>query len=256
MKTTSFPKQSQDGPNQQPVALVTGATRGIGKAIASKLSELGYNLILTGTNAEEIFQLNDSCSGTIKYLAADFSQVSSIEAFTDHLNTVDRLDVCINCAGINIIKPINEVTLDDLQKILNINYIAAYEICKSTSNIMKKNSGGRIVNIASIWSVVSKKNRSLYSGSKAALTGMTRALAIELAPHNILVNCVSPGFVLTDLTRDSLTDSQLNEVAQLIPMKRLATPDEIANFVAFLAGSDNSYITGQNIVIDGGYTVA
>jgi len=256
MKNQSSSKRSQSIKTRRPTALVTGASRGIGKAIANEFSKLGYDLILTGTDSEKISKLNENCDENVKYIVAEFAEPSSIQQFTSYLNTVEQLDACINCAGINIIKPIDKTSSEDLQKILNVNYVSAYEICKASTNIMKKNGGGRIVNIASIWSVISKEHRSLYSGTKAALAGMTRALAVELAQFNILVNCVSPGFVFTDLTRESLTGSQLAELTEIIPVKRLAMPEEIAKIVVFLAGEDNTYLTGQNIIVDGGVSIA
>lgn len=241
-------------PNNKCV-LITGATRGIGEAIAAKFSVLGYHCVITGTSSAQIEKLNNTNTTNKSYLAVDFNEQQSLESFLDNLNNLPRLDACINCAGINIIKKIDEVTAEDLARILLVNYSAAYQICKVASSKMQHVGGGHILNIASIWSVISKPKRSLYSGTKAALVGLTRALAAELGEYNILVNSLSPGFVLTDLTRASLSENELDELAKQVPLQRFAQPEEIATLAAYLAGPDNTYLTGQNVVIDGGFSI-
>lgn len=119
---------------------------------------------------------------------------------------------------------------------------------------MKRKNSGNIINISSIWSKVSKAGRSVYSATKSGLDGITRALAVELGEYNILVNSIAPGFVLTNLTRKNNTDEQIDELMKQIPLKRLADPEEIANLVLFLISNKNTYITGQTIYIDGGFT--
>jgi len=124
---------------------------------------------------------------------------------------------------------------------------------REISRKMKKNRYGRIVNISSIFGVISREKRSIYSASKFGLRGLTVAASNELAKHNIMINTISPGFVLTDLTRSILSQNEMDELAEQIPAKRLANPDEISRVVLFIASSLNTYITGQNIVVDGGY---
>ncbi len=241
--------------NSQKQVLITGATRGIGKAIAEQFSNMGYRLILTGTNTEQIDLLNESAAENIVYVAVDFSDDLSSGRFFEYLEAIPQLDICINCAGINIIKPIENVTDSELQRIIAINYTSVYRTCRAVSKKMKLQGGGNIVNIASIWSVISKAQRTLYSGTKTALVGLTRALAAELGPDKILVNCLSPGFVMTDLTRKSLTPEELSKLEMQVPLQRCAQPEEIAKAVAFLSSSENTYLTGQNIVIDGGFSI-
>ncbi|MDA9982787.1 SDR family oxidoreductase [Gammaproteobacteria bacterium] len=241
--------------NNRKVVLITGATRGIGKAIAAEFAVLGYDLILTGTNLQQIEALNQKCNQHIHYVAVDFSDTSSSDSFFKYLQSLPRLNICINCAGINIIKPIDSVSDSDLDRIIAINYTSIYRTCRVVSSIMRNQGGGHIVNIASIWSVISKAHRTLYSGTKTALIGLTRALAAELGPDKILVNCLSPGFVLTDMTRQSLTPGELKNLEMQVPLQRCAQPEEIAKAAAFLAGSNNTYLTGQNIVIDGGFSI-
>ena len=241
--------------NNRKLVLITGATRGIGKAIAVEFSDLGYDLVLTGTNRQQIETLNQSSAENMLYKTVDFSDEGSSKDFFNYLATIPKLDVCINCAGINIIKAIENVSDEELERVIAVNYTSVYRICRAVSKIMKQQGGGHIVNIASIWSVISKAERTLYSGTKSALLGLTRALAAELGPDKILVNCLSPGFVMTDLTRNSLSADELKKLEKQVPLLRCAQPDEIAKAAAYLAGPDNTYLTGQNIVIDGGFSI-
>jgi len=239
------------------VVLITGATRGIGKQLACDLGELGADLILTGTNPEQISELNENLvkngKGSKKYYQADFSNEDSLLNFVRELRKYPRIDVCINNAAINRINYIHDTSLTDWEDIINVNLKAPFVICREVSQLMKKNGYGRIVNIASIWGVKAKEKRSIYTSSKSGLIGLTKSVALELAPYNILVNCVSPGFVLTDLTKKILNESEIEEFESVIPLRRLATPEDISKVVIFLASDLNTYISAQNIIVDGGY---
>ena len=237
-------------------ALITGATRGIGRAIADKIIEAGANVVLTGTNQSQIDQLNlDNENKAIKWLMADFSTFDNIKLFIDKLKKVKPIDICVNNAGINIIKPLIEVSNKEYQRIMSVNLSAPFCIVQCLIPNMKKKNYGRIVNIASIWSEISKSGRSLYSSSKTGLVGFTRSMAVECAAENILVNTVSPGFTLTELTVQSLSAVEMKSLSKQIPVGRFAEPSEIAQTVLFLCSEMNTYITGQNIVIDGGFTI-
>lgn len=231
----------------KPFALVTGASRGIGEAIVNKLCE-DYTIIGTSTTGR------GNTQGVSKWLKANFSTTEGIEDFIDLLSEEPFIKVLVNNAGINIIKPHSIVTSRDYEEIHNVNLKAPYQISKLLSEKMAKNNGGKIVNIASIWSVVSKPYRSLYSSMKTGLVGMTKATSIELAAKNVLINSVSPGFVDTELTKNSLTNEQKKELFKQIPMNRFANSSEIAEVVSFLCSNKNTYLTGQNIVVDGGFT--
>ena len=165
------------------------------------------------------------------------------------------IDICINNAGINIIKPYAEYSADAYQRLMNINLKAPFSITQQLIPGMKKRGFGRIVNIASIWSEISKPGRALYTTSKTGLVGFTRSLAVEHAPSNILVNVVSPGFTRTELTEESLSADEIKTLSEQIPVQRFAEPNEIAQTVLFLCSDLNTYITGQNIVVDGGFTL-
>jgi 3-oxoacyl-[acyl-carrier protein] reductase len=240
-------------------ALITGATRGIGKEVADCFLEAGARLILTGTNPEEISAKNNALAENgienITYMHGDFSSLESIKRFGEQLAGIDKIDICVNNAGTNIIMDFLDTGVDDFISLNNINLVAPYEILRVVGKKMMDNNYGRIVNVASIWSVVSRHGRSMYATSKHALVGLTKTLAIEWAPNNVLVNAVSPGFTLTELTRVTNTMQQLENIAQVIPAKRMAEPIEIARLILFLCSDLNTYITGQNITIDGGYTI-
>ena len=144
----------------------------------------------------------------------------------------------------------------DLERILDVNLVAPYLLCRAVVPGMRAERYGRIVNITSIFGVVSKAGRSAYSASKFGLFGLTRALALEVAEDNVLVNCLAPGIVDTELTRTVLGSAGIAELVQQVPMRRLARPEEIARYVAFLCGDDNTFMTGQTVVVDGGFTCA
>ena len=239
---------------QRRVVIVTGATRGIGAAIADEFSRQGAHVIRTGTHQDEIDRLNAKATMYTQFVQADFADPASVSRFTAFIEQLRQLDVCVNNAGINIIKPLDEVTAADFDRTTAIDYRAPYMISQAAARVMRRAGRGWIVNIGSIWSVATKKGRSSYAAAKAGLAGMTRGLATDLASSGILVNCVSPGFVMTDLTRASLTDEEIKALATQVPLGRFAEPLEIARLVAFLGSESNTYITGQNIVADGGFT--
>lgn len=236
-------------------ALVTGGTRGIGKAICERLFEAGASLIVTGTKSSDVKKPNSkNISDRITFLEVDFSSEKSTASFLSHIKIIPTIDILINNAGVNRINLNTDTSSDDYDYLNNINLKAPYLICREVSKIMRKNNYGKIVNISSIWSTVSKPGRSLYSLSKWGLVGLTKTLAVELAENNILVNAVGPGYTLTELTTSTNTPDEIKNITGMIPIKRMAQPAEIANLVLFLCSDLNSYLTGQNIIIDGGYT--
>ena len=241
------------------VALVTGGTRGIGKAIADTLWTSGANVYMTGTKQEEIDSLNAEMKAQgiewKHYLCVDLSNECSLNKFLLELEKIPRIDICVNNAGINIVRDFCEVPFEEFMKVQQINVFGPRQILNVVVPKMKAQKYGRIVNIASIWSVINRPGRSSYGISKNAIHGLTKALSIELAADNIMVNSVSPGFTMTELTKNTNTPEQLMELSKKVAARRLADPQEQANVVAFLCSEQNSYMTGQNLVVDGGYTL-
>ena len=236
--------------------VVTGGTRGIGAAIVELFHECNAQVIATGTHYDEIERLNEVSKNKVKYVHLDFTSNNSCQTFFKYIETLDRIDVLINNAGVNKIGSIDKINETDWDWINNVNLRGPFLLTKAVSNIMKNQNSGKIVNISSVFGVVSKSERAAYSTTKWGLIGFTKAVALDLAPYNILVNAVSPGFVDTELTRRVLGESGIKKVVGTIPQKRLANIKEIAKMVAFLSSDHNTYITGQNIIIDGGFTSA
>ena len=239
------------------VVLITGATRGIGKQLADDFSKLGARLILTGTMKGQIDMLNKSARKDPKnkkvYHRVDFTDSKSTENFIKEIRKYKKIDVCINNAGINRIDYITEAKVKDWDDITAVNLKAPFLIIREVSKIMKKSRYGRIINISSIFGVISRKKRAVYSATKFGIKGLTVAASNELAQYNVLVNTVSPGFVLTELTRRILSKKEIRDLRNEIPCGRFAMPDEISRIVLFLSSPLNSYLTGQNIIVDGGY---
>lgn len=217
-------------------ALVTGAARGIGKAIAAELAAGGWN-ILAPTRAE-----------------LDLANPASVEAYCAQLTAGQPVDALINNAGINVINPVEKVRDEDWDAMLQVNVTAPRKLAQAVAAGMIARGWGRIVNISSVFGVVSRAGRSAYTTTKAAINGLTRTLAIELGPAGILVNSVCPGYVATDLTYQNNSAADIEAIKQTIPLRRLGTAEEIARLVAFLCSDANSYITGQFIIQDGGFT--
>jgi NAD(P)-dependent dehydrogenase (short-subunit alcohol dehydrogenase family) len=228
-------------------ALVTGGTRGIGLAIAERLGADGATVLVTGRRPTA-----EGLDG-FEYRGVDFTDSSALKAFAEEACGWAP-DVLVNNAGINKLAPFAEIEPDDFDRIQSVNVRAPMLLSRSVVPGMRERGWGRIVNIGSIWSVVSRPGRGSYSASKFALDGLTAALAAEVAADGVLVNCVSPGFVDTELTRGVLGEEGIAQLVAEVPAGRLARPDEIAALVAWLAGPENTFVSGQNIVIDGGFS--
>jgi 3-oxoacyl-[acyl-carrier protein] reductase len=214
-------------------ALITGASRGIGASITERLGRDGISL-LTPNRSELDLLSNDS-----------------IESY---LTSLDQpVDILVNNAGINYLASIDEITPDKLEVMLQVNLTAPIRLTQGVVSRMKSNMYGRIINISSVFGIVSRERRLMYSATKTGLIGITKTLALELGRYNILVNAVAPGYVMTELTRQNNTEQELENICKTIPLGRLAEPNEIAEVVAFLCSERNSYITGQTIVVDGGF---
>ncbi len=219
--------------NNKKIVLITGASQGIGNAIADKLRNDGYEC-LTPTRKE-----------------MDLTCNKSIASYMSGLNC--ELYGLVNNAGINILADIENIDEDNIEQMLQVNLQAPLMLIKYAAKSMKKNGCGKIVNISSIWGVRSKAHRTLYSATKFGINGVTRALAREFGEYNILVNSVAPGYVNTEMTKKNVPLDDQIKIKKDIPLGRFAEPSEIANVIGFLISDQNQYITGQTIVVDGGF---
>lgn len=238
--------------------LVTGSTTGIGEAIVQDFLAAGADVMITGHNKKELAQVReenlDKNIKNVQYCHLEFTDDHSMNSFLKEVSNKERLDVCINNAGTNRNNYIDETRIEDYDYLQQVNLRAPFLICREVSKIMKRQQYGRIVNIASIWGVISRPRRSVYSITKFGVVGLTKSIASELAPHGILVNAVSPGFTLTELTKTTVPENEILELSKMVPMKRFAQPEEISKAVLFLSSRMNTYLTGQNIIVDGGFT--
>lgn len=217
-------------------ALITGSSRGIGKATAERFRKGGYQ-VLAPTRDE--LDLLDQTS--VKHYISSLSNIS--------------IDTIVNNAGINDINCLEDVSDEEMERMLQVDLISPILLLRGLIPNLKKSNVGRIVNIGSIWAIVSKSGRAMYSAAKNGMHGITNALALELGEKGILVNTVCPGFTLTELTCQNNTPEQIQTISKQIPLRRMAQPEEIAELIYFLGSPENTYITGQKISIDGGFCV-
>jgi 3-oxoacyl-[acyl-carrier protein] reductase len=241
------------------LVLVTGATRGIGKAIALTLGEAGATVIGTATtesgadNVSKVFAENKISGRGIKLDVTDNEQISSLVKIVN--DDFGPIDILINNAGITRDNILIRMKDDEWEDIIDTNLSSVFKMSKSVLRGMIKKRSGRIISITSVVGVMGNAGQSNYAAAKAGMIGFTKSLAREVGIRGITVNAIAPGFIETDMT-DSLPDEQKEALAVKIPMGRLGTVDEVAQAVLFLAGDGGSYITGQTIHINGGmYTV-
>jgi NAD(P)-dependent dehydrogenase (short-subunit alcohol dehydrogenase family) len=227
-------------------ALVTGGSRGIGAAISRELAGSDIEVVVTSRTIESAAQAEFECH------AVDFSDADAVEFFAAKVTEMS-IDILVNNAGINIISPFSHIKREDFEVVQQVNLAAPMSLCQAVLPHMRAHNWGRIVNVTSVWAEVSKEQRASYSASKFGLIGLTKALAAEVSREGILANCVSPGIIETDLTQAILGSEGIAALRREIPMGRLGQPEEIAALVGFLVDDRNSYISGQTIVIDGGF---
>jgi len=226
--------------------LVTGASRGIGRAIAKAYKDKGAWVVGTRTGRE-----NKTDSLYNEWIEADFSSIEQIKDCADYSRKFEP-DILVNNAGINKIAPFVEITQEEFLLIHQVNVLAPFLLCQSVIPAMKNKAWGRIVNISSIWGKIGKELRASYSASKFAIDGMTLALAAEHSKDGIITNSIAPGLIDTELTRNVLGEAGMKTMSSLVPSKRLGQVEEIARLVLWLTSEENTYLTGQNIAIDGG----
>ena len=235
--------------------IITGATGGIGGSLIKKFISLNGDVLGTGTKNEKLNLLEKEHSG-LKVKKFDISNHSKIEEFIENAsNELGGLDILVNNAGVNVDNLSLRMKDDEWKKVIDINLTSTFLLSKYAIKKMLKNKFGRIVNITSIVGHSGNLGQSNYSASKAGIIGMSKSLAIEYAKKNITVNCVSPGFIVSDMT-NNLPEKVKDQLTSRIPMARLGNGDDVSNCVAFLSSETTSYVTGETIHVNGGMYMA
>ncbi|MDC1127452.1 3-oxoacyl-ACP reductase FabG [Candidatus Pelagibacter sp.] len=236
--------------------IVTGASGGIGNSIIKKLSEAGANILASGTRIEKLEELKKNFEG-LKILKFDISQSDKIEEFIENATSElgGSLDGIVNNAGITQDNLAIRMSLDEWQKVININLTSTFLMSKFAIKKMLKNKSGKIVNITSVVGHTGNLGQANYTASKAGIVAMSKSLAIEYAKKNININCISPGFIQTAMT-DKIDDKFKEVIISKIPSARLGEPDDIANAVLFLSSDQSNYINGETLHVNGGMYMA
>jgi 3-oxoacyl-[acyl-carrier protein] reductase len=241
---------------QDKVALVTGGSRGIGRAISQMLASRGAQVILSYAGNEaaatETVKAIADAGGKAKAVRFDVADAAACTAAVEEIfKDFTRLDILVNNAGITVDGLIMRYRDEDWDKTLNTNLKGAFNLCRAVTRPMMKQRKGSIINLSSVVGEMGNAGQSAYAASKAGLLGLTKSLARELAPRNIRVNAVTPGFITTDMT-SHIPEEAKERLLQLVPLSRLGNADEVAHAVAFLASDQASYITGEVLKVNGG----
>lgn len=243
------------------VAMITGAGGGIGSAIAARLASGGAVVALTDLSVDAAQRAANPIiqrGGTAGVYTLDVTEPAAVDAVVDRIvRELGRLDVLVNCAGIQLNAATADLAPNDYLRVVDVNLNGTMYCCQAAGRHMIRQGGGTIINISSMASRFGWPRRVPYAITKAGVTALTRSLAVEWAPHNIRVVAVAPGYVATPLVRHALDQGHIREEAVLgeIPQRRIAEPDEIAGLIAYLISPEARYITGEEIVIDGGFSV-
>ena len=242
--------------SENKVALITGATRGIGKEIALELAENGFDIAVNcrrkDDSLEELRKEIEKNGVRCEFVEADVANFEQCEAMVkDTIEKFGRIDVLVNNAGITRDGLIMRMKKEDFEAVVDVKLTGTFNVTRNVIPYMSKQKSGRIISLSSVVGVAGNAGQTNYSASKAGIIGFTKSLAKEVASRNILVNAVAPGFIDTDMTK-VLSDTVKDGIHAQIPLKRMGTPREVAKVVKFLASEDSSYVTGQVINIDGG----
>ena len=233
-------------------ALVTGASGGIGAAIATKLHQNGAMVTLSGTRVEPLIKLKEELGDNSFVSRCDLSDGDEVGNLIQTVSSqMNGLDILINNAGLTMDNLLMRMSDEQWQKVINVNLSATFKLCKDSLRGMMKSRWGRIINISSVVALTGNPGQGNYSASKAGIIALSKSLASEVASRGITVNCVAPGFIKTSMT-EMLTEDQHNQILNKIPVNRMGNAEEIASGVAFLASPEASYITGTTLNINGG----
>ena len=242
----------------QKVAIITGGTSGLGLAMAKKFVEKEILTIVTGRDEAKLKETKDSLGSLCVPLKMDMTKLDQVPTYIKEItDKYGKIDILVNNAGINLKKELTEVTDEDFQRILLTNLTAVFAISREVSKVMIAQKKGHIINISSMAAHYGLPKVVAYSASKAAIEGMTRAMAVELSPLGILVNCIAPGFIKTNMSSKALDSDpeRKRRVLERTPMGKLGLPEDVANTAYFLVSDDNKFVTGAVIPVDGGNSI-
>ena len=235
-------------------ALISGGTRGIGKALCEHFCEKGYKVAFIYKSSDDAAEALARATGAHP-IKADVSNPADVSrALVQAKEVLGEIDVLINNAGVSQIKLLSDITDEDLALVMGTNFNGAFYLCREASRDMVRSKHGRIINIGSMWGKCGASCEAHYSASKSAMRGLTMALAKELGPSGITVNCIEPGVIATEMNA-SLDEDTLRELCDETPLMRLGTPRDVSSLAVFLASEEASFITGQCIGVDGGFAV-
>ena len=239
--------------------IITGASRGIGAQTARLFAKNGYVTIINYNNSQDqavaLKQELESQGCCVDIFKADVSVFDECKNMIDYvIKKYKHIDVLVNNAGIAQIKPLFDVSEQDFDKMMSVNFKSVFNTCKIVSDYMVSQKSGKIINVSSVWGEVGSSCETVYCASKAAVIGFTKALAKELGPSNINVNCVAPGFIQTDMNND-LQQQDVDQIVEETPLARVGTPSDVANAILFLADERSSFVTGQVLHTSGGWQI-
>lgn len=241
--------------------IVTGGSRGIGKAIVYAFANAGYNVILNYNQSEQsaknIVEDLKECKGIVEMFKADVSRREDVDAMIEYVNKeFGGIDVVVNNAGISHVGLFDEISEEEFRRVMDVNLMGVFNVTQAAlKECMLSKKNGTIINVSSIWGITGSSCEVAYSASKAGVIGLTKGLAKELAPSNITVNAIAPGAIATDMIYKEYSEEEINNIEKDIPMGRLGTPIEIANLALYLASDNARYITGQVISPNGGMVI-
>ncbi len=244
--------------NKRKVAIVTGGASGIGLAIAQKFVQANITTIIVGRDGEKLDVAKDTMGELCFPIAFDLNNLSAIpEMIIELVKQHEKIDILVNNAGINLKKEFTEVTDEEFQKIMHTNVTAMFSLSREVVKCMIEKESGSIINISSMASQYGLPKVIAYSASKAAIEGMTRAMAVELSPKGIRINCIAPGFISTAMSAKALNNDKerKDKVISRTPMGALGMPADIGDAALFLASSASAYITGVVLPVDGGNSI-
>lgn len=241
--------------NSNKTVLITGGSRGIGKAMVYAFAKAGYNVMLNFNRSESIANEIAKDFDNVKVYGANVADQQSVINMVNYTYEMfGNIDILINNAGIAYTGLLQDMSIDEWNNLMNVNLTGPYNLCKAVLPKMIQNKSGKIINISSVWGITGASCEVAYSASKAGVIGLTKALAKEVGPSNIQVNCIAPGIVMTDMISDYSME-ELDAITNEIPLGKIGSTEDIAKTALFLASDDANYITGQVISPNGGWVI-